>query len=87
MTDCKPEAAGSIPDEIANIFVLRHRLLKNHTRFFARIFYGSSGRVSPRTISKGGYLEPLKVPAERWAEEPFKLLLRTFFSVSVWHRK
>ena len=34
-------------------------------------------------MCKGFYLEPLQVPAERWAEEPFKVLLRTFFSESV----
>ena len=31
----------------------------------ARIFYGSLGRVQPRSISKGFNLEPLKVSAER----------------------
>ena len=34
----------------------------------------SSGRVSPRTSPKRVYLEHLKVPAGRWAEEPFKVL-------------
>ena len=35
-------------------------------------------RVPPRTRYKGFYLEPLKVSAERWAEEPVKVLLRIF---------
>ena len=65
VTDCKAERAGSIPDVIATVFALMRRLTKNHKRFFARNFYGSSGMVSLRTISKGFYLEPLKVPAER----------------------
>ena len=79
VTDCKTEGAGLIPDGIATVFALIRRLPKNHKRFFARTFYGSSGRVPPRTIFKGFYLEPLKVPAERRAEEPFKFLLKTFF--------
>ena len=80
VTDCKTEGSGSIPGGIY-CFALIHRLPKNHKRFFARSFYGPSGRVLPWIISKGFYLEPLKVPAERWAEEPFKVLLRTFFWV------
>ena len=79
MTDCKPKGAGSIPDGIANVFALVHWLPKHHKKFLARTFYGSSGRVSPRTISKGFHLEPLKVPAECWPEEPFKVLLGIFF--------
>ena len=75
MTDCKAEGAGSIPDGIVNVFALIHQLPKNHTRFFARTFYGSSEKVPPG----GFYLEPLKIPVERWAEEPFKILLRTYF--------
>ena len=59
--DCKSEGAGSIPDGIVSVFALMRRLLKNHKSFFARHFYGSLGRVPPRTISKGFYLEPLKV--------------------------
>ena len=39
--------------------------------------------VPPRTISKRFHLEPLKVPAERWFEEPLKVLLRALFSESV----
>ena len=83
VTDCKTEGAGSIPDGIAAVFALIRPLLKNLKRFFTRTFYGFSGRVPPRTISKGFHLESLKVPAERSAEEPFKVLLRTFFSNSV----
>ena len=78
MTDCKPEGVGSIPDVIANVFAFIHRLPKNHIRFHARTFYGSSERVPPRTISKEFNVEPLRVPAERWAEEPIKVLLRVF---------
>ena len=63
--DCKTEGAVSIPDGLATVFASIRRLPKNHSRFFAITFYGSSGRVPPRTISKGFYLEPLKVPAER----------------------
>ena len=65
MTDSKTEGAGSIPDVIVTVFALIHRLPKNYKRLFARTFNGSSGRVPPKTISKGFYLEPLKVPAER----------------------
>ena len=79
MTDCKPEGAGWMPDEIANISALIHWYPKNHKRFFAITFYGSSGRAPPRIISKGFDLEPLRVPAERSAKEPFKVLLITFF--------
>ena len=35
-------------------------------------------------FQKWGYVEPLKVPVEHGAEEPFKVILRTFFSESVW---
>ena len=35
-------------------------------------------RVPPRTIHRGATYQ-----AERWAEEPFKVLLRTFFSESI----
>ena len=59
VTDCKSEGAGSIPDGIANVIALMSRLPKNHKRFFARTFYGSSERVLEF------YLEPIKVPAER----------------------
>ena len=65
MTDCKTESGGSIPDGIATVFYLIHRLPKNHKMFYVRTFYGSSGGVPPRIISKGFYLEPLKAPAER----------------------
>ena len=64
MTNYKPEGASLIPDGLANDFALIHRLPKNLKRFFAGTFNGSSERVPPRTISKGFYLEPLKVPAE-----------------------
>ena len=64
VTDCKTEGAGSIPDETAIVFALLRRLPKNHKRFLAGTFYGSSGRVLPRIVSKGFYLEHLKVPAE-----------------------
>ena len=84
-TDCKTEGAGSIPDGITTVFSLIRRLPKNHKRFFTRSFYGSSGRVPPRAISKGLYLEPLRVP-EGWAEGLFKVILRTFFSESVCNR-
>ena len=83
VTDCKTEGAGSIPDGIATVYALLRRLAKHHWRFFARTLYGSLERVPPRTISQGFYPETLKVPAERWAEEPFKVLLRTFFPESV----
>ena len=39
-------------------------------------------RVPPRTSYKGFYLESLRVLAELWAEEPLKMLLRTFSSES-----
>ena len=70
---------GSIPDGITTVFALIRRLPKNHKNFFARTFYGSSGRLLPRTVSK----EPLMVLAERYAEESFKVLLRTSFSECV----
>ena len=73
MTVYKPEGAGSIPDEIANVFALMRQLPNNLISFFARTFYRSSGRVPSKTISKRFHLEPLKVPAERWAEEPLKI--------------
>ena len=71
VTDCKPESASSIPDGIATVFALYADYQRN--------IKGSWGTVPPRTISKGFHLESLKVPAERWAEEPFKVLLRTLF--------
>ena len=37
------------------------------------------GRVPPRTLYKGFYLEPLKVPAEQWAGVPLKILLKICF--------
>ena len=79
VTVCKAEGEGSIPDGIATVFALIRRLPKNHKRFFAKTFYGSFGRVPPRTISKQFYLEPLKVPSERGAEESSKVLLGFFF--------
>ena len=81
--DYKKEGAGSIPDGMVTVFGLIRLLPKNYKRFFARTFYGSLGRAPPRTISKGFYLEPLKVLAESWPAEPFNVLLRTFFSESV----
>ena len=60
MTDCDTKDAGSIPDIIANVFALIHRLPKNHKRFFASPFSGSLGKDPPRPISKGFYLESLK---------------------------
>ena len=62
MTDCETEGAGSIPDGIATVSALIGRLPKNHKRFFAKTFYGSSGRIhlEPKRV----YLDPLKVPAE-----------------------
>ena len=84
ITDCETEGVGSIPDWIAKVFALiTNYQLKNHKRFFAGTFYGSSKKVPPGTCSRGVYLEPLKDPVERWAEEPFQILLRTFFSASV----
>ena len=72
MTDCKPEGAGSIcPIESRMVLLLYAD--------YQITFFGSSGRVIPGTISKEFYLEALKVPADRWAEEPVKVLLRTFF--------
>ena len=65
VTDCKREGAGSIHDAITTAFALIHQLPKNLKRFFAKTFYGYLGRVPPRIISKGFYLEPLKIPAER----------------------
>ena len=50
MTDCETEGAGSILDEIANVFDLIHRLPKNHKRFFAKTFYGSSEKVPPSKV-------------------------------------
>ena len=40
-----------------------YSVVRNHKRFFTRTFNGSSGRVPPITLSKGFYVEPLKVPA------------------------
>ena len=65
VTDCKAEGEGAIPEGIATVFASIRRLPKNHKRFFARTFYDSSRRVPLRTISKGFYLEPLEVPADR----------------------
>ena len=79
MLDCKIENPVSIFDRVTNDFALRSQLLKNHTRFFARTFYGSSGKEPPRTIYKELYLEPLKLPAEHRAEEHSKVLHGTFF--------
>ena len=81
MTDCETEGASSIPDEIANVFALIHRLPKNHRKIFARVFYGSTEKLPPATSSTGFYLEPIKVPSELWAEEPFKVQLRIFFLI------
>ena len=53
ITDCKTEGADLIPDGLANVFDLIYQLSKNHKRFFARTYYGSSERVPPRTISIG----------------------------------
>ena len=60
------------------------RLQKNHKSIFARTSCSSSGRVPPRTISKGGYQEPLMVPAERWAEDPLNVYLEPFFWECIW---
>ena len=35
------------------------------------------GHLKP--VLKKFYIEPFKVPTERWAEERFKILRRTFF--------
>ena len=75
----KIEGAGLIPDGLANVFYLIHRLPKNHKWFFVKTSYDFSGRGPPTTRSKALYLEPLKVPAEHWDEAPFQVPLRIFF--------
>ena len=42
-------------------------------------------RVPRRTLYKGFYIPSLKVSAERWVEEPLKVLLTTFISESVYY--
>ena len=68
----KIEIPDSIPDEAKNVFALTRRLPKNLLLFFQE-------KISSRTIYTGFYLKPSRVPAERWAKEPLKVLDRTFF--------